>query len=251
VERPRIKIGWLYPEYMNLYGDRGNIIVLEQRSRWHGLEPIVTKITLGEKADFRQFDLLMIGGGQDREQALIAEDFLTVKGGSLGEAIHEGLAVLAVCGGFQMLGKHFRTHRGQMITFTGILDLWTEGSSDRMIGNVVIESELFGEKRTIVGFENHSGKTYLGKGVKPLGRVVKGYGNNGEDKLEGVLFKSCVGTYLHGSILPKNPHLADWLIVRGLERRYGDQVTIGSLNDELEHKAHRAIIERLDRFGGS
>jgi len=245
VERPRIHIGWLYPEYMNLYGDRGNIIVLEQRSRWHGLDPVVTQVTLGQHADFRQFDLVMMGGGQDREQGLIAEDFLKVKGSSLGEAIHDGLAVLAVCGGYQMLGKYFKTYKGEVLHFTGILDLWTEGSNDRLIGNVVIESDLFGETRTLVGFENHSGKTYLGKGLKPLGKVIKGYGNNGQDKMEGVLFKNCIGTYLHGSILPKNPHLADWLIQKALDRRYGGQVKIAELNDELELKAHQAIIRRF------
>lgn len=245
MERPRIHIGWLYPEYMNLYGDRGNVIVLEQRSRWHGLDPVITKVSLGQQADFRQFDLLMMGGGQDREQGLIAEDFLKVKGGSLGDAIHDGLAVLAVCGGFQMLGRYFKTHKGEMLRFTGILDLWTEGSSDRLIGNAIIESPIFGETKTLVGFENHSGKTYLGDGVKPLGRVVRGHGNNGKDKLEGVLFKNTIGTYLHGSILPKNPHLADWLIQRALERRYGQEVKIATLNDELEEKAHQAIIKRF------
>lgn len=246
MERPRLRIGWLYPEYMNLYGDRGNIIVLEQRSRWHGLDPVVTKVSLGEKADFRQFDLVMMGGGQDREQGLIAEDFLKVKGSSLGEAIHDGLAVLAVCGGYQMLGKYFRTHKGETLRFTGILDLWTEGSSDRLIGNVIIESDIFGTSQTLVGFENHSGKTYLGQGLKPLGRVVKGNGNNGKDKAEGVLFKNTIGTYLHGSILPKNPHLADWLIQRALDRRYGaGQVKLEPLNNELEEKAHQAIIQRF------
>jgi hypothetical protein len=247
VEHPRLQIGWLYPEYMNLYGDRGNIIVFEQRCRWHGLDPVVTKVTLGATADFRQFDLVMFGGGQDREQAIIAEDFMKVKGDSLGTAIHDGLAVLAVCGGYQMLGKYFKTHKGEMLQFTGILDLWTEGSQDRMIGNVVAESDIFGETKTLVGFENHSGKTYLGHGVKPLGRVLKGYGNNGKDRQEGVLFKNCVGTYLHGSILPKNPRLADWLIQRALDRRYGGDVKIGELPDELEQKAHEAIIARFGK----
>lgn len=245
MERPRIHIGWLYPEYMNLYGDRGNIIVLEQRSRWHGLDPVITQVRLGETSDFNQFDLLMMGGGQDREQSLIAEDFMKVKGASLGQAIHDGLAVLAVCGGYQMLGKHFKTRTGETIRFTGILDLWTEGTDDRMIGNCIIESDLFAETRTLVGFENHSGKTYLGKGLRPLGRVLKGYGNNGADKVEGVVFKNTVGTYLHGSILPKNPHLADWLIQRALDRRYGGDVKIGNLNDELEQRAHEAIIARF------
>lgn len=245
MERPQIRIGWLYPEYMNLYGDRGNVIVLEQRSRWHGLDPVVTKVGLGEQADFRQFDLLMMGGGQDREQGLIAEDFLKVKGNSLGEAIHDGLAVLAVCGGYQMLGKYFKTHKGEKLTFTGILDLWTEGSDDRLIGNAIVESNLFGEKQTLVGFENHSGKTYLGSGLKPLGQVVRGFGNNGKDKTEGVVFKHCIGTYLHGSILPKNPHLADWLIQKAVERRYGSDVKLAPINDELEQKAHDAFVVRF------
>jgi len=232
---------------MNLYGDRGNIIVLTQRSRWHGLDPVVTQVRLGETADFRQFDLLMMGGGQDREQALIAEDFMKVKGNSLAEAIEDGLAVLAVCGGYQMLGKYFKTHTGEMIRFTGILDLWTEGGQKRMIGNCIIESDLFGGTRTIVGFENHSGRTYLGKGLRPLGRVVKGYGNNGSDRTEGVIYKNTVGTYLHGAILPKNPHLADWLIQRALDRRYGGEVKIGRLNDDLEMRAHEAIIARFGK----
>lgn len=247
MERPRIHIGWLYPEYMNLYGDRGNIIVLEQRSRWHGLDPIITKVTLGQTADFHQFDLLMMGGGQDREQSLIASDFMSVKGSSLGEAIHDGLAVLAVCGGFQMLGKYFKTHKGETLRYTGILDLWTEGSSDRLIGNAIVKSDLFGPDRTLVGFENHSGKTYLGSGVRPLAKVVKGHGNNGKDQTEGVLFKNCVGTYLHGSILPKNPHLADWLIARAVERRHGTDVKLLTLPDELEERAHQAIIQRFGR----
>jgi CobQ-like glutamine amidotransferase family enzyme len=245
MEKPRLHIGWLYPEYMNLYGDRGNVIVFEQRARWHGLDPIVTQVGLGQKANFHEFDLLMMGGGQDREQSLIADDFMKVKGDSLGEAIHDGLAVLAVCGGYQMLGNYFRTYKGEMIRFTGILDLWTEGSEERLIGNVYIESEIFGTKRTIVGFENHSGKTYLGKGLEPLGRVVKGGGNNGKDGMEGVRFKNCIGTYLHGSILPKNPHLADWLIQAALDRRYKGQVKLGQLDDSLEMQAHQAMVQRL------
>jgi CobQ-like glutamine amidotransferase family enzyme len=244
-EKPRLHIGWLYPEYMNLYGDRGNIIVFQQRAQWHGLEPVVTQVGLGQSANFNDFDLVMFGGGQDREQGLIADDFLKVKGDSLGTAIHDGLAVLGVCGGFQMLGKYFRTYKGEMLRFTGILDLWTEGTEDRLIGNVYIESEIFGTKRTIVGFENHSGKSYLGQGLEPLGRVVKGAGNNGKDGMEGVRFKNCLGTYLHGSILPKNPHLADWLIQAALDRRYKGQVKLGQLDDSLEQRAHGTIIERL------
>lgn len=247
MERPRIHIGWLYPEYMNLYGDRGNIIVLTQRCRWHGLEPEVTQVRMGEAADFARFDLVVIGGGQDREQALIARDFVQGKAPSLADAIEDGLAVLAVCGGYQMLGKYFKTQAGELIRMSGILDLWTEAGRERMIGNCIIESDIFGETRTIVGFENHSGRTYLGKGLRPLGRVVKGHGNNGSDRTEGVVYRNTVGTYLHGSVLPKNPHLADWLIQRALDRRYGGQVKIGHLNDDLEMRAHEAIITRFGK----
>ncbi|HEY8346102.1 MAG TPA: glutamine amidotransferase [Symbiobacteriaceae bacterium] len=245
MERPRLRIAWLYPEYTSRYGDRGNIIVLVQRARWRGLEPEVVQVGLGQRADFHQFDLVHFGGGQDRELEIVAEDFLKVKGSSLGEAIREGLPVLAVCGGFQMLGSHFRTPEGETLRCSGILDLWTESSDQRMTGNVIIESDLWGKPRTVVGFENHSGRTYLGRGLKPLGRVLRGHGNNSRDRMEGVVFKNCVGTYLHGPVLPKNPHLADWLLMRAVQRRYGDQVPFPPVNDELEERAHRAILQRF------
>jgi lipid II isoglutaminyl synthase (glutamine-hydrolysing) len=245
MERPRVEICWLYPELLNIYGDRGNVIVLEQRSRWHGLEPMVHHVSVGHDVAFTDFDLIMMGGGQDREQALITEDFARRKGTSLAEAVADGVSLLAVCGGYQLMGRYYRTHKGEVLPGLGIFDIWTEASSDRMIGNVVIESDIFGERKTIVGFENHGGKTYLGSGARPLGKVLRGFGNNGKDGMEGVVLKHSIGTYLHGSILPKNPHLADWLIQRALERRYRGQVRLGALTDELERQAHEAMTKRI------
>lgn len=247
MDKNRITICWLYPELMNLYGDRGNVIVLEQRSRWHGLEPVVHHVSLGQSVAFTDFDIVMMGGGQDREQAIITEDFARQKGTSLAEAVSDGVAVLAVCGGYQLMGRHYKTHKGDVMNGLGIFDIWTEASSDRMIGNVVVESDLFGGTKTIVGFENHSGKTYLGSSARPLGKVIRGFGNNGKDRNEGVVLRNSVGTYLHGSILPKNPHLADWLIQRAIERRYGPDVRLGTLNDELEQRAHEAVLKRMEK----
>lgn len=243
--RPRIRICNLYPEIMNIYGDRGNLIAAVQRARWHGLEPEVVDVTLGDRVDFAAFDLLLIGGGQDREQQIIAQDLAQGKGASLAEAIRGGLAVLAICGGYQLLGRYYRTAAGEELPGVGVFDCWTEASQDRMIGNVVIESDLFDPPATLVGFENHSGKTYLGPGARPLGRVLRGHGNNGRDGYEGLVYKSAIGTYLHGSLLPKNPHLTDWLLQRALDRRYGGQVRLGRLDDALEQQAHAAVVQRV------
>lgn len=247
MERPVIRICHLYPDMMNIYGDRGNVIALAQRARWHGLEPEVSAATLGEKVEFTGYDILVIGGGQDREQRLICADFAQVKGSSLAEAVQDGVALLAVCGGYQLMGRYYQTGTGEVLPGLGIFDAWTEASPDRMIGNEVIETELFGAPRTIVGFENHSGKTFLGPAARPLGKVLKGFGNNGQDKQEGVVYRSAVGTYLHGSVLPKNPHLADWLLSRALDRRYGGQVSLRTLDDELEQKAHAAAVQRVGK----
>jgi len=245
VPEVRLRICNLYPEIMNIYGDRGNLIAAVQRARWHGLEPEVTDVTLGDRVDFAAFDLLLIGGGQDREQQLIARDLAEGKGAGLADAIHGGLPVLAVCGSYQLLGRYYRTADGEELPGVGVLDAWTEASPDRMIGNVVVETDLLGQPATLVGFENHSGKTYLGPTARPLGRVLRGHGNNGRDGLEGLVYKNAIGTYLHGSLLPKNPHLTDWLLQRALDRRYGGQVRLGRLDDALEERAHAAVVQRM------
>lgn len=245
-----IRICHLYPELMNLYGDRGNVIAFSRRAEWMGIRPEVTAVSLSESHDFTKYDLLFIGGGQDKEQKLICIDFQQVKGKAIADAILSGVVTLAVCGGYQLLGKYYRTGQGdEVLPGIGVLDAWTVAGNKRLIGNVVIESTLGGETRTIVGFENHSGKTYLGESVTPLGRVRRGFGNNGEDGYEGCVYKNCVGTYLHGSLLPKNPWLTDYLIQTALVRKYGD-FSLVPLDDTIEDLAHRAAISRAAQRPG-
>jgi len=245
----RLRICHLYPELMNLYGDRGNIISLVRRAEWMGVASETDKVTLGEERDFEKYDILFVGGGQDREQRLICVDFEQVKGKALARAIEAGIVTLAVCGGYQLLGKYYKTGAGEVLDGIGMLDAWTVAGTKRLIGNVVIESDISGELRTVVGFENHSGQTFLGTGVKALGKVKHGFGNNGQDGLEGCVYKNCVGTYLHGSLLPKNPWLADHLIKKALERKYGG-FELPVLDDALETRAHEAAIRRARQRPG-
>jgi CobQ-like glutamine amidotransferase family enzyme len=233
-------IGWLYPDLMNIYGDRGNIVALAQRARWRGLDVTVAELGKGVVAGIEDVDVFFFGGGQDREQALVYDDLLETKAVPLASAVHGGAAVLAVCGGYQLLGHYYQTATGQRLPGIGLVDVHTEAGERRCIGDVVIETdEALGlQPRTLVGFENHSGRTFLGDGVRPLGRVVRGHGNNGEDGTEGFTTGNLFGTYLHGSLLPKNPHLADLIIGRALGRR------LDPLDDDLELAAHRRIVDR-------
>lgn len=234
----------LYPELMNLYGDRGNMIALQRRCQWHGITARVMGLGPGQELDPAEYDIIFIGGGQDKEQRAIAPDLVEVKGPSLIKAVEQGVVLLAVCGGYQLLGHYYRPVEGEILPGLGLLDIRTEGGRRRLIGNVVIESDLDSDgPRTIVGFENHSGRTFLGPGVRPLGRVISGWGNNGEDRTEGAVYRNAIGTYLHGSLLPKNPWLADWLVARALERRYGTAL-LDSLDDSMEERAHAAAINR-------
>ncbi len=236
-----LRICHMYPDLMNLYGDRGNVMCICRRSQWRGIRPEVTRVHLGEVVDLSTFDLIFIGGGQDREQVSVCRDFQMVKGTSLQEAIQAGAVCLAVCGAYQLLGRSYSTQDGRSLQGVGVLDMETRAGEKRQIGNVVLESELAGG--TLVGFENHSGKTYLGSGLSPLGRVVKGCGNNGEDGYEGAVYKGVIGTYLHGCLLPKNPHLADHLIRSALKTRYGE-FRLEELDDEIEMLAHRSATRR-------
>ncbi|MDP2856739.1 MAG: glutamine amidotransferase [Bacillota bacterium] len=245
----KILICHLYPELMNLYGDRGNIISFVRRAEWMGVTAETDKVTLGEERDFSRYDILFVGGGQDREQRLICVDFQQVKGKALAAAIESGAVTLAVCGGYQLLGKYYKTGAGEVLNGIGVLDAWTVAGTRRLIGNVVIESGICGEMRTIVGFENHSGQTFLGPGAAALGKVRHGFGNNGQDGLEGCVYKNCVGTYLHGSLLPKNPWLTDHLIKKALERKYGE-FEVPALDDALEARAHEAAIRRARQRPG-
>jgi len=245
-----LRIAHLYPLQMNIYGDRGNILTLVQRARWRGVEVEVDGIDVGRPADLPAYDLAFFGGGQDSNQALVADDFLRATGPALQEAVEDGLVVLAICGGYQLMGRYFRTHSGEELPGIGLFDAWTVGGKKRLIGNVVVEWGDAPENapaRTLVGFENHSGRTYLGPGCRPLGRVLAGYGNNAEDGTEGAVYRNAHGCYLHGSLLPKNPHLADHLIRTALQRRYGPEAVLPPLDDRSEWAAHQAMVRRLLR----
>ncbi|HHV79843.1 MAG TPA: glutamine amidotransferase [Firmicutes bacterium] len=239
-----LEICHLYPDLMNLYGDRGNVIALWRRCIWRGIEARVTGVSLSSSSDLSQFDILFLGGGQDREQKAICYDFARVKAPQIRKAVEDGTPFLAICGGYQLLGEYYQTGSGEKLPGLGIMDLYTVAGRKRLIGNVVAQSDLAGSgPARLVGFENHSGKTYLGRGVKPLARVLSGYGNNGEDGLEGAVYKNAVGTYLHGALLPKNPWLADWLISQALKRKYG-RAEIAPLDDTLELMAQESAARR-------
>lgn len=245
----RLTICHLYADLMNLYGDRGNVISLARRAEWAGLEVELRRVDLGERPDLGTFDILFVGGGQDREQARIARDLTEVKAGLLRRAVDDGLVVLAVCGGYQLLGRYFKTAAGAVLPGVEVFDAWTVAGSTRCIGDVIACSDLGGWPRTLVGFENHSGRTYLGEGTRPLARVLFGHGNNAEDGYEGAVAGNAIGTYLHGSLLPKNPWLADLLIRRAVERRYGPGAVLRQVDDAVEMQAHEAVIARIRARG--
>jgi lipid II isoglutaminyl synthase (glutamine-hydrolysing) len=228
----------LYPEQMNIYADRGNILFLRRRCEWRQIGFEWQGAGPGASIDPSAHDLFYIGGGQDRDQRVVAADLVETKRRALGEAVDDGAVLLAVCGGYQLLGESYQLGE-ETLPGLGLADLRTvREAGPRLIGNVAIETELGGEKRLLAGFENHGGRTYLGPGARPLGRVVAGHGNNGGDGLEGVWRDNMVGTYLHGPLLPKNAWLADHLIALALERRHGTRPELEPLPDELERAAH-------------
>lgn len=245
----KLVLAHLYPDLMNVYGDRGNIITLERRCAWRGIELEVRGCTLGETLDPSETDLIFFGGGQDREQAVVAEDLLSTKADSIKQAVESGAALLAVCGGYQLLGKYFRTGSGEDLPGIGLFDAWTVAGDRRCIGNLVLTCDWDPLKRTLVGFENHSGKTHLGPDCRPLGEVVVGFGNNGEDGKEGAIYQTAYGCYLHGSLLPKNPWFADHLLQLALRRRFGPGASLSPLDDHLENLAHEAVVARSRRLG--
>jgi lipid II isoglutaminyl synthase (glutamine-hydrolysing) len=246
----KIVVGHLYPEYLNIYADRGNIAVFRRRAAARGLELTVEAVSVGDELRAGEHDLLYIGGGQDREQELIAPD-LAARGQALREAVGGGAALLAVCGGYQLLGRFYRGRSGAELPGAGLFPLQTAAGERRMIGDCLLECELEpGVRRTLAGFENHAGVTRLDDGAEPLGRVVAGFGNDGESGFEGARVGTAVGTYLHGPLLPRNPWLADWLLARAFEHRLGDAVELDPLEDELEHEAHAVAAERARSRGG-
>ena len=207
-----LKICHLYPDILNLYGDQGNIICMKKRLEWRNIECSVTEVSIGESAKFTDFDIFFIGGGQDFEQEILLGDLAGGKADEIKAAVADGKTFLTICGGYQMLGSYYKTWDGQMCDFIGAIDYYTVGAKDRMIGNFMYKCGAESGGSTVVGFENHSGKTFLGSGVSPLGTILSGYGNNGEDKTEGVRYNNVFGTYSHGPVLPKNPQLTDFIL---------------------------------------
>ena len=237
-----LKICHLYPEVLNLYGDRGNILCMRSRLERRGISCSVAMVGIGDREDLTQYDLFFIGGGQDFEQEVLLDDLRGGKGDAIRSAVRDGKTFLCICGGYQMMGHYYQTHDGVRCEFLGAVDLYTVGGKKRMIDNYafVLGEESGGS--TVVGFENHSGRTYLGEGVKPLGTVLKGCGNNGEDKTEGVRFLNVFGSYSHGPILPKNPQLADHILKTALEQRYGS-AQLEPLDDTMEMLAHDRVLK--------
>ena len=241
-----LKICHMYPDVLNLYGDRGNVMCMTRRLQWRGIETSVTKLPIGAGKSLSGFDLVFIGGGQDFEQQVLLEDLHRGKDREIISAIEDGVTFLTICGGFQMLGSYYETYDGKRCDFIGALDLCTIGSKTRMIGNYKFQCGPDAGGSLVVGFENHSGKTYLGPSVKPMGTVLAGFGNNGEDKTEGARYKNVFATYSHGCLLPKNPALADHILKTALERKYA-QAELPPLDDHLEHSAHDYMERRLSR----
>lgn len=247
----------MYPTAMNLYGDLGNIITLVKRCEWRGIETEIINVKAGDKTDFAAADILFMGGGQDSGQKLVADDLVS-RGPAIKKEIDEGLPALLVCGGFQLFGNYFQTKDGDKIPGIGVFDAYTVGGDKRLIGNVVVDiahlasewQNQFGSVSggasftTLVGFENHSGQTMLQGETKPFGYVIRGFGNKGDGGYEGAVYKNAFGTYLHGSLLPKNPWFADHLIMCALYRRYGNVDVPPLLDDSIEIAAHNAAIER-------
>lgn len=241
-----LTIGWLYPELMSTYGDRGNITVLQKRCEWRGIEVTIVNIdqTTTEK-QLKTIDLLFGGGAQDHEQTLVMKDLMKKKK-VIKELIENNIPALFVCGAPQLMGNYYEPAVGKRLVGLGIFDMTSKHpgkDKPRLIGNVI--AETFGSKDIVVGFENHGGRTYLGENAKPFAKVIKGFGNNGEDGTEGVIHKNAIGCYLHGPLLPKNPVIADHLIKKALEVKYKQDIMLEPLDDSLEEKAQRAILEKI------
>ncbi|GAB4219464.1 MAG: type 1 glutamine amidotransferase [Candidatus Microgenomates bacterium] len=240
-----ITIGWMYPDLMNTYGDRGNIITLSYRLKKRKIKNKILRISINDDPQLILLsDILFMGGAQDKQQEIVNKDLIEKKGIFLKEKIEKYTPGLYVCGAYQFLGKYYKAADGTMIDGLKIFDLYTESpgfNAKRLIGDLIVESDLFKNKK-LVGFENHTGRTYLGKNVKPLAKVIKGYGNNGVDKTEGMIYKNSLGTYMHGPVLPKNPEIADWLIKKALEIKYKKKIKLEKINDDLEIKAKNYLL---------
>lgn len=239
-----LKICHLYPDVLNLYGDGGNMICMKKRLEWRGIKADITNLKIGENSSLADFDLFFMGGGQDFEQEVLLADLHRGKDKSIISAIEDGKTFLTVCGGYQMLGYYYENQAGVRCEFLGAIDFYTKSKPGRLIGNYSFRCYPISGGSTVLGFENHSGRSFLGPDASPLGKVINGFGNNGEDKTEGVRYKNVFGTYSHGPVLPKNPELCDFILKTALERKYGKSL-LSPLDDDAEHRAHAAIARKM------
>ena len=235
----KLTIGHLYPDLLNLYGDRGNIQCFRKRLEWRKIEAEVIPFLSDDKIDFTKLDIVLLGGGSDREQELVCKYLIEIKQ-DFKDYVENNGVVLAVCGGYQLLGKYYKTDK-KVIEGLDILDIYTEWEPERLIRNIILNSPLF--ETPITGFENHGGRTCIGSHT-PLGKVFFGLGNTGKSGYEGVVYKNVIATYLHGPLLPKNPEICDYLLERALKRKYGKDISLEKLPDKLEHKANEYIVSR-------
>ncbi|BCV24246.1 type 1 glutamine amidotransferase [Gelria sp. Kuro-4] len=246
----KLRIAHLYPGLLNLYGDRGNILVLTQRAKWRDLDVEVDELSLGDVLPAGAYDLLFLGGGPDQEQSIVGQD-LQQKAAALLESVEDGAVLLSICGGYQLLGQYYRTRAGEEIPGIGLFSVYTEAGTRRLEGNIAVSVPFLQAACPVIGFENHSGQTFFlsdtaSRGEEttlPLGHVLFGFGNNASEGLEGARYKNAFGTYLHGPLLAKNPHLADYLLTLALARRYGP-VRLAPLTDTLEYQANSAVYQR-------
>lgn len=236
----KITIGHLYPDLLNLYGDRGNIQCLMKRCQWRGIEAQTIPFELDDKIDFSKLDIVLLGGGSDREQMLVCKKLREIRG-AFREYVESDGVVIAICGGYQLLGNYYQTDQG-IIEGLELVDMYTEQGEGRLISNIVLKSDLF--EMPVVGFENHGGRTMI-KDNRPLGKVLYGSGNDGKSGYEGIVYKNMIGTYLHGPLLPKNPQLADWLIQHALEKKYGQKTELSPLDDIQEKEANAYVYHRF------
>ena len=244
-----LNICHLYPDILNLYGDRGNIITMKRRLEGRGIKVNIDECSIGQPLNADKYDIFFIGGGQDFEQEVLLRDLSSGKAQDIRTAVEEEKTFLAICGGYQMLGEYYKTWDGVQLDFIGAIGVHTIGAKERMIGNYMFRTTPESGDTVVVGFENHSGKTYLSEHVAPLGMMLSGNGNNGEDKTEGARYKNVFGTYSHGSLLPKNPVLCDFILQTALNHRYDGAEPLAPLDDTLELNAHRYMQERLSHNG--
>jgi len=250
--KKELRICHMYPDLLNLYGDRGNVLSLIRRAELRGISVKLVPVSIGDDFDQNDFDIVFLGGGQDAEQNVIRRDFVEEKGPKVKEAIESGMVFLCICGGYQMLGKYYQEHDGTKIECLGAIDVYTVGEDVRYIQDTTYEASFLKEEgiedsAILYGFENHSGRTYLGPSVKPMAKVLEGAGNNGKDGFEGAIYNNVYCTYSHGSFLPKNPRMTDHLLSLALKRRYGEDYELPGLSTENEDFARAALLRYKEK----